>query len=403
MRQASSSPAEQPGPVRRKLRIAVFNRTFSSTGGGAERYSIALVEQLSAMHEIHVFAQEIDHQWPGVTYHRVAAPLRKPRWVNQLWFATATWWATRRGFDVVHSHENTWHGDVQTVHVLPVKYNLFHGCTGWRLLLRWIKVATSPRLLTYLGLERLRYAAGPGRQVVVTSDSLQAIMAASYPACRERVSVVTPGITMPDLPVTPLRKGEARAQLGLPAAASCLLFVGNDYRKKGLQTLLGALAQLPADVVLVVVGNAAHIPAFREQAQASGLVARVFFLGSLKEVGSAYEAADCLVHPTLEDTFAMVVLEAMAHGLPVVVSGPSYCGISGLLQHGVNAMILDDPRDAGHLARVLEQLLEQQALQDRLVRGATGFAAHYQWREIALKQEALYFSALAAKNAANAR
>ncbi|MGH8857867.1 MAG: glycosyltransferase, partial [Polaromonas sp.] len=89
--------------------------------------------------------------------------------------------------------------------------------------------------------------------------------------------------------------------------------------------------------------------------------------------------------------------------LPVVVSGPSYCGISGLLQHGVNAMILDDPRDADKLARVLEQLLGQQALQDRLVRGATGFAAHYQWREIALKQEALYFSALAAKNAVNAR
>jgi hypothetical protein len=50
-------------PEPKKLRIAVFNRTFSPTGGGAERYSIALVEQLSARHEMHVFAQEIDHQW----------------------------------------------------------------------------------------------------------------------------------------------------------------------------------------------------------------------------------------------------------------------------------------------------------------------------------------------------
>jgi glycosyltransferase involved in cell wall biosynthesis len=141
----------------RKLRIAVFNRTFSPTGGGAERYSIALVEQLSARHEVHVFAQEIDHQWPGVTYHRVSAPMRKPRWINQLWFATATWWATRRGFDVVHSHENTWHGEVQTVHVMPVKYNLFQGRHGLRRVLRWIKVVTSPRLLAYLALERARY------------------------------------------------------------------------------------------------------------------------------------------------------------------------------------------------------------------------------------------------------
>ena len=387
-------PASPSAP--RKLRIAVFNRTFSSTGGGAERYSIALVEQLAASHEIHVFAQEIDHQWPGVSYHRVSAPLRKPRWINQLWFATATWWATRRGFDVVHSHENTWHGDVQTVHVLPVRYNLFHGRSGWRLFLRGVKVVTSPRLLTYLGLEYLRYVSRPGRQVVVTSPSLQAIMAASYPACLGSVTVITPGITMP-LPVTPMRKGAARAHLGLPPTAPCLLFVANDYRKKGLQALLAALVHLPSDVVLAVVGHTAQIPLFRERVSALKLEERVFFLGSLKEMGLAYEAADCLVHPTLEDTFAMVVLEAMAHGLPVVVSAPRYCGISGLLTQGVNAQILNDPLDAPALARSLREVLEQPSLAAALGQGATAFAMGYQWRELALRQEVLYFSVLAEK------
>ena len=387
-------PASPSAP--RKLRIAVFNRTFSSTGGGAERYSIALVEQLAASHEIHVFAQEIDHQWPGVSYHRVSAPLRKPRWINQLWFATATWWATRRGFDVVHSHENTWHGDVQTVHVLPVRYNLFHGRSGWRLFLRGVKVVTSPRLLTYLGLEYLRYVSRPGRQVVVTSPSLQAIMAASYPACQGSVTVITPGITMP-CPMTPLRKGAARAHLGLPPTAPCLLFVANDYRKKGLQALLAALVHLPPDVVLAVVGHTAQVPLFRERVSALKLEERVFFLGSLKEMGLAYEAADCLVHPTLEDTFAMVVLEAMAHGLPVVVSAPSYCGISGLLTQGVNAQILNDPLDAPALARSLREVLEQPLLAAALGQGATAFATGYQWRELALRQETLYFSVLAEK------
>ena len=400
MSQSASEPAEHPIPVHRKLRIAVFNRTFSPTGGGAERYSIALVEQLAARHEIHVFAQETDHQWPGVTYHRISAPLRRSRWLNQLWYATATWWATRRGFDVVHSHENTWHGDVQTAHVLPVKYNLFHARAGWRLTLRWIKVVTSPRLLAYLALERLRYAVRPGRRVIVTSDSLQVIMADTFPGCKDMLSVITPGITLPKLPVTGPHKSEARARLGLPATGFCLLFVGNDYRKKGLQILLQALVQLPVDVILAVVGNAAHIPAFREQAQSLGLGERVFFLGPLKDVGPAYEAADCLVHPTLEDTFAMVVLEAMAHGLPVLVSGPRYCGISGLLQHGVNAMILDDPQSVPRLTQALLDVLSRPKLADRLVRGATDFALQYQWREIALRQEALYFSVFTAKNAA---
>lgn len=402
MSQPPSVAMGQLASTQKKLRIAVFNRVFLPTGGGAERYSIALVEQLSARHEIHVFAQEIDHQWPGVRYHRVSAPLRKPRWINQLWFATATWWATRRGFDVVHSHENTWHGDVQTVHVLPVKYNLFHGRSGWRRLLRWAKVVGSPRLLTYLALERLRYAARPGRQVVVTADSLQAIMGTIYPACSKMLSVITPGITLPELPVTSQRKGDARVRLGLPATGPCLLFVANDYRKKGLQALLEALEQLPADVVLAVVGNAAQIPLFREQLNVLKLRARVFFLGSLKDVGPAYDAADCLVHPTLEDTFAMVVLEAMAHGLPVLVSGSRYCGISGLLAHGVNAMILDDPKNVPGLAQALLDVLNQPALAGRLAQGATDFARHYQWRELALKQEALYFSVLVAKNAAHA-
>lgn len=384
----------------RRLRIAVLNRSFAPTGGGAERYSIALVEQLAAKHEIHVFAQEIDHHWPGVSYHPISAPLRKPRWVNQLWFATTTWWATRRGFDVVHSHENTWHGDVQTVHVLPVKYNLFQGRTGWRLMLRWLKVVSSPRLLTYLLLERQRYAPRPGRQLVVTSESLRTIMTQSYPVSGGQLSVITPGITMPPA-ITPEQKRSARVFLGLPLEGICLLFVANDYRKKGLHALLDALAQLPSHIVLAVVGNAGQISLFREQVETLKLGTRVFFLGQLKEVGPAYEAADCLVHPTLEDTFAMVVLEAMAHGLPVLVSGPKYCGISGLLTQGVNALILDNPRDATALAGLLLEMLSQPAYVAQLAQGATDFSLHYQWRELALKQEALYFGVPLEKNSAH--
>lgn len=398
-----SSSATHLNSDKRRLRIAVLNRTFSTTGGGAERYSISLVEQLAARHEIHVFAQKIDHQWPGIIYHHVSAPLLKPRWINQLWFATRTWWLTRHGFDIVHSHENTWHGDVQTVHVLPVKYNLFHDRKGgWRAL-RWLKVVTSPRLLAYLGLEHLRYAIRQGRQVVVTSDYLRAIMESSYPVCAEMISVITPGITMPQLPVTQLRKDAARALLGLPLVGCCILFVANDYRKKGLQTLLKALAQFPVEFTLAVVGNQSQLSFFKEQVKTFNLEKRVFFLGSLKNVAPAYEAADCLVHPTLEDTFAMVVLEAMSYGLPVVVSGPKYCGISGLLQHGMNALILDSPTDESQLQHALELVLTQPALRNQLSQGAKDFASSYQWRKLVLKQESLYHSVLASKNAVNAQ
>ena len=399
----------------RRLRIAVLTRTFAPTAGGAERYAIALVEQLAAKHDIHVFAQSIAHQWPGVTYHHVKMPLRRPRWVNQLWFATATWWATRDrsgaaaagGFDVVHSHENTWHGDVQTVHVLPVKHNLFHGRTGWRLALRRFKVLTSPRLLVYLALEHWRYAWQPGRSVVVTSGSLLSIFKATYPASGGMATVITPGISLPDGLVSKAAQLEARRQLGLPADRPCVLFIGNDFRKKGLYTLLEALRFLPDEVVLAVVGNPLQSSAFgqqiSQQISQAGLTSRVFFLGTLRDITLAYRAADCLAHPTLEDTFAMVVLEAMAYSLPVVVSSAKYCGVSALLEDEVNALVLEDPRDVVTLSESLRRVLGDEALKVKLSHAARVFAEKFEWSGIAVAQEKLYYAASAAKVKAKTR
>jgi glycosyltransferase involved in cell wall biosynthesis len=382
----------------RRLRIAVLNRTFAPTGGGAERYAIALVEQLAARHEIHVFAQDLAHDWPGVAYHRVSKPFAKPRWVNQLWYATASWWATRRGFDVVHSHENTWHGQVQTVHVLPVWHSLFHGRLRLRRLLRWTKVVFSPRLWTYLALEQRRFANaacppdGRGqRHIVVTSDSLRSVIAKTFPSTAPGLVVLSPGVDLPAAPVTPAQREAARRRLGLPPHAPCILLVGNDYRKKGLERTLHGLSLLSKEVVLAVVGSTLQRPHFQALAHGLGISDRVFFLGQLRDVTPAYQAADALAHPTLEDTFAMVVLEAMAHGLPVVVSSAQFCGITALLSDGVNALVLDDPLDAKALARALQRIVEEPALRELLGRKARAFAQAHGWAEKARQQEQLYF------------
>lgn len=376
-------------PEPRRLRIAVLNRHFSATGGGAERYSIALVEHLAARHEIHVFAQQIQHQWPGVTYHRVAQPFSRPRWLNQLWYATATWWATRRGFDVVHSHENTWHGQIQTVHVLPVKYNLFHGRKGLVWLLRWFKVLTSPRLMMYLALERSRFAIKSGRTMVVTSATLVPQVLAAYPACKEAIEVLTPGVERVHGVATELQKKECRLALGLPEDGFCILFVGNDFGKKGLGTLILALADLPAHCYVAVVGNLAQKAQFADLAIASGVAQRLFFLGQLADVGPAYQAADCLAHPTHEDTFAMVVLEAMSHGLPVVVSSEKYCGIAGLLQHGVNALVLEDPWDEKVLGSLIQELMTPAINIEKIRINALAFSSNQLWNSLAQRHEQL--------------
>jgi glycosyltransferase involved in cell wall biosynthesis len=372
------------------LRIAVLSRNFSSTGGGAERYSIALVEQLAARHEVHVFAQSIVHNHPGVTYHPISMPLKRPRWINQLWFAYATWRATCRGFDIVHSHENSWHGNVQTVHVLPVKHNLLVGKTGVARLLRWIKVATSPRLLAYWWLEAARYAPRLRRSVVLASDSLRAVMEVTYPAARSAMQVIAPGVSSVAGRCGTEVMQAARTALKLPLQGQGLLFVGNDFRKKGLPALLEAMASIPNEVWLAVVGEGEQGAAMRQRVESLALSPRVHFLGALQQMDVAYQAADCLVHPTLEDTYAMVVLEAMAHGLPVVVSAARYCGISAELRDGVDAVLLSEPTSAGAIAQAVNAVLGDPLRSTALGRQASAFAAQRTWSQVARSYEDLF-------------
>jgi glycosyltransferase involved in cell wall biosynthesis len=372
----------------RRLRVAVISRVFSEAGGGAESYSVALVRQLALRHELHVFAQESNQPAAGVSYHHVACLSRKPRWLNQLLFALSTWLKTRHGFDVVHSHENTWHGQVQTIHVRPVRFNLLNGYHGLRLALRWLKVALSPRLMTYIQLEGARFKGSSARKVVVTSENLLQECRQAYPDCSADMSVITPGAVTPE--VLPAR-AQARARLGLPEAGTYVLFVANDYARKGLDALLQAMALLPPEIGLLVAGHPWAAPRYRQQAEHLKLGARVHFLGSLNGLSDAYCAADCLAHPTLEDSFAMVVLEAMAHGLPVVVSGPAHCGISSELVDGTHALLLQDPRNPQMLAESIGSVLGNSALAQNLRANGQKFAREHSWEEAALKYEELYF------------
>jgi glycosyltransferase involved in cell wall biosynthesis len=369
------------------MRIAIISRNFSKSGGGAEGYSVALVQQLAERHDIHVFAQESNHPISGVTYHRVFCLSRKPRWVNQLLFAVATWLKTRNGFDVVHSHENTWHGQIQTIHVRPLRHNLFVACFGVRRLMRWIKVALSPRLITYVLLEATRFKCKPNRKIVATSQGLYAECEQAYPHSKASLTVVTPGTQMP---AYPLQREAARQKLGLPIDGFLVLFVANDYARKGLDTLLHAMTRLPVGTYLAIAGSARQAPKYRQQAEQLGLLGRIYFLGSQDDLSPIYRAADCLVHPTLEDSFAMVVLEAMAHGLPVVVSGPAYCGISQQLIDGKDALLLDNPKDPKRLSELIVDVLEDLDVAEHLRRHGLAFAAAHSWERAALQYEALY-------------
>jgi UDP-glucose:(heptosyl)LPS alpha-1,3-glucosyltransferase len=86
----------------------------------------------------------------------------------------------------------------------------------------------------------------------------------------------------------------------------------------------------------------------------------------------------------------MVVLEAMAHGLPVVVSDEKYCGISGLLVHEVDALLLEDPTVSGTLANSIKRLLDDGPLDERLVKNGTAFANNHRWKDVSEGYNEIY-------------
>jgi spore coat protein SA len=169
----------------------------------------------------------------------------------------------------------------------------------------------------------------------------------------------------------------ARRALGLKESDFCALLVGNALKKKGLPCLLEALGRLDVpSIKLLVVGRDRQAP-FRSAMIRLHLEQRVKFLPPRPEIEFYYAAADLYVCASLEDAFALPPLEAMACGVPSIVS--SQAGVSEIISHGVDGFILDDPRDSGQLADLIALVYENKDLRERIGEAAAKTARKYTW------------------------
>ncbi|MFQ1063849.1 glycosyltransferase family 4 protein [Bordetella trematum] len=371
-----------------RLRIALLVDRFGKRFGGAEAYGVELMRVLSARHDVSVIAREYDSDLE-LPYLPVRVSRRLPSWMRVLYFAWRASRLTRQGgFDIVHSHMNGWAGQVQVMHVTPVRYNRLHGAGLWRRLAAWV----SPRLATYLWLEHFRVRQVPGKRVVAVSQLIVDQMHAAYGQALP-VSTIPPGVHLP-APAPAGQRAATRAALGLADGQIACLLVARNPLRKGLPALLAALELLPASYRLLVVG--ADAPASQAVAQ-SPVADRVCLVEPTPEVDRYYAAADIYAHPTLNDSFGMAPLEAMAHGLPVIISPPAYCGFAQYLSDGKDALILQDPRDGQALAAALGRLGGDPQLRAALAQAGHQLAVRQSWAAVAGRYEALYREVLAAQ------
>jgi UDP-glucose:(heptosyl)LPS alpha-1,3-glucosyltransferase len=170
----------------------------------------------------------------------------------------------------------------------------------------------------------------------------------------------------------------ARDRFRLSPSDFVLLLIGNDWKKKGLDCLLAALAACrELSLKLLVVGSDRRAEYEAMARKLSLAEERVLFLGAAPDVMQFYAAADAYVGPSLEDAYGLPILEAMACGLPVIAS--SRAGVSEIITHRKNGMILHNPQDAGELAELLRELCANPRFCEQIGREAALTAAEQTW------------------------
>jgi UDP-glucose:(heptosyl)LPS alpha-1,3-glucosyltransferase len=220
----------------------------------------------------------------------------------------------------------------------------------------WVRMARNPLHLFTTTRDRRRYShAGSHRVVVNLVPDEERLLRESYPRLAIPTVVIGNGVDVERFrPPTHTERDAARRELGLGADDRMVLFIGNEFGRKGLPLLVDAAAQLGPEVRLVVVGGTPDMiasEAAREPAVA--LAHRLVFAGAHSDPRPWLHAADALAMPSAYESYGLVVLEALACGVPVVAT-PTGC-VPDVVTDGVNGAVVGaDPDDlAAGLVRVL--------------------------------------------------
>ena len=350
----------------RPLKIAILLDKFLPSRGG-ERYFSFLCEELAKRgHDVHLFATEAEAV-AGLPYRIHKIPVWKyPRWLRtlSLWrYGSRT--LTRQGFDIVHAVAQVRaatvlnpHGGVERAYLRQEFASISNPAYyAYKLLTRYLSVRHYLEIHFQNRLyaaEATRKAPDGVRHVIAISEMVKADIINCYAYPADRISVVFNSV---DLGLFHPRNREVyradkRAELGVGEDVILLLFAGNNFRLKGIETLLRALALLTAqfpnrDFRLLVAGRG-RPGRYQRLMKKLGISARVMFTGPLSPMEHYYAAADIYVHPTFYDSCSLTVLEALAAGLPAVTT--RFNGAAQVIASQEGGMVIDDPANAHALA-----------------------------------------------------
>ena len=332
--------------------VAHYHDRREGTGG----YTAELVAHLAPAHDVTLYAAGVRAAPPsGVRVVPVPA-LTGRSYATILTFPLA-YALKRERHDVVHAQGwVTPNADVVTAHLC---------LAAWREALRESgQPATGGE--RWLGAWVAQQEAdlfARARFVIAPSEKVKADIA-RYAGRKNDVVVIPHGFPTPRLLED---RHAARAALELPRDAFIALYVGD--ARKGLVNAIHAINATP-DVHLLAVSRQAAVVGKAEH--------RIHWRTRIPSIETAYAAADVLLHPTIYDSFGLTVSEAMAYGLPVIVSDQA--GVAELISHGTSGWIVSGNL-AEESAAALERLAGDHGLREVLAACGREVAKRYPWDE----------------------
>lgn len=235
-----------------------------------------------------------------------------------------------------------------------------------------------------LWLERMLL--GRRRLFITPSKFMMDDMKRYYGVDESKIRVIPYGVNLGRFRPDAKKRRVVRERLGLKDDDWLITFSGWDLARKGLFTVIRALAFVP-NAKLLVLGRDRLPPPYLELAGKLGLNQRVMALFTRK-TEDYYVASDVSVLPSLYDSFGLVVLEAMACGVPVVTS--RFAGAAELLTDGKDAFVLTHPNDYRQLAEVANSLLRNDNLRRSIASEGELTASRYDWSVIAKRTCQVY-------------
>lgn len=395
-----------PKPLQRSLAFVIHDL---NAWGGHDRSTLEIARRLSHRWPVDVYAYTLADPlgldaWGTVRFHRVRPNVQHPFAAKLAWFYAMTYpqlrllpRMTARPAPLIHATGTcTWVSDVVQVQFINAAWKqreqrLPEGvcarpyARGTQGPIAWARNLYHEKLLDHhVWTEHKVYT--KDRTYIAIARSVADELREMF-GITERVHVIHHGVDSklfaPAAGAQLAEREGLRRKLGVTPEELLIAFVGA-YERKGLAVAIDSLAALSPAArarakLMAVGGGAAH--AFQERARKLGIEDRLVLAGHTRDVPSFYRASDLFLLPTLYEPFGLVVLEAMACGLPPVVS--RLAGASELIRDGVSGTLIDDPADATEVARRLEPLLLDDRLRARMSMDARQAAQARSWDHVA--------------------